>query len=144
MRFYDQLINESAPGALQAVPAVTNVPSGEYPRAYADGRVTFRVHLPQAKSVRLEGGQGLFEAPIPMTRDADGNWTVTLAPTVMGLHYYWFDVERDEDERSRKRDLLRLWQRDQWYRNTGPPTKFFRSNNRSDNSISPCRRAWAA
>lgn len=93
MRFYDQLINESAPGALQTVPAVTNVPSAEYPRVYADGRVTFRVHLPQAKSVQLEGGQGLCSSPVALTRDDGGNWSVTLAPTVMGLHYYWFNVD---------------------------------------------------
>jgi enterochelin esterase-like enzyme len=93
MRFYDQMINESAPGALQAVPAVTNVPSAEYPRVYADGRVTFRVHLPWAQNVRLEGGQGLCPSPVPMKKDADGNWCVTLAPTVMGFHYYWFNVD---------------------------------------------------
>ncbi len=93
MRFYDQLINESAPGALQSVPAVTNVPAAEYPRVYADGRVTFRVHLSPATSVQLEGGQGLCAKPVPMARDADGNWSVTLAPTVMGFHYYWFNVD---------------------------------------------------
>ena len=43
MRFYNQLINESLPGAEQAVPATTTVPSAEYPRVYADGRVIFRV-----------------------------------------------------------------------------------------------------
>jgi enterochelin esterase-like enzyme len=93
MRFYDQLINESAPGELQAVPAVTNVPSAEYPRVYADGRVVFRIHLPNAKSVQLEGGQGLCSKPVPLTRDSDGNWSVTLAPAVMGFHYYWFNVD---------------------------------------------------
>jgi len=93
MRFYDQLINESAPGAVQAVPATTTVPSSEYPRVYADGRATFRINLPLAKSVRLEGGQGLCPKPIPMTKDADGNWAVTLPPTVMGFHYYWFNVD---------------------------------------------------
>jgi len=93
MRFYNQLINESLPGAAQAVPATTTVPSAEYPRVYADGRVIFQVHLPFAKAVQLEGGQGLCPAPVPMTRDAEGNWTVTLAPTVMGFHYYWFNVD---------------------------------------------------
>jgi len=93
MRFYDQLIDESAPGALQAVPATTNVPSAEYPRVYADARVTFRVNLPFAQSVQLEGGQGLCAKSIPMTKDADGNWTLTLSPRVMGFHYYWFNVD---------------------------------------------------
>jgi len=93
MRFYDRLINESAPGALQAVPAVTNVPSAEYPRVYADARVTFRIHLPSAQSVQLEGGQGLCAKPIPLAKDADGNWSLTLSPRVMGFHYYWFNVD---------------------------------------------------
>jgi len=93
MKFYDRLINESAPGALQAVPATTTAPPAEYPRVYADGRVTFRVHLPFAKTVRLEGGQGLCPRPVPMVSDADGNWSVTLAPAVMGFHYYWFNVD---------------------------------------------------
>ena len=93
MRFYNQLINESLPGAAQAVPATTTVPSAEYPRVYADGRVIFRVHLPAAQSVQLEGGQGLCSTPVPMTKDADGNWSVTLAPAVMGFHYYWFNVD---------------------------------------------------
>ncbi len=93
MRFYDHIINESAPGALQTVPAVTNVPSAEYPRVYADGRVTFQVHLPQAHTVQLEGGQGLCEKPVSLTRDSEGNWSVTMAPRVMGFHYYWFNVD---------------------------------------------------
>jgi len=93
MRFYDEIINESLPGDRQAVPAATNVPSAEFPRVYVDGRVVFKVHLPFAKSVQLEGGQGLCRKPIPMSKDADGNWTVTLGPTVMGFHYYWFLVD---------------------------------------------------
>ena len=28
-----------------------------------------------------------------MTKDAEGNWNVTLGPTVMGFHYYWFNVD---------------------------------------------------
>lgn len=93
MRFYNQLINESLPGAEQAVPAVTNVPSADYPRVYADGRVIFRVKIPSAQSVSLEGGQGLCAKPVPMQKDAEGFWTVTLGPTVMGFHYYWFNVD---------------------------------------------------
>ncbi len=46
MRFYNQLINESLPGAAQAVPATTTVPSAEYPRVYADGRVIFEFIYP--------------------------------------------------------------------------------------------------
>ena len=93
MKFYDELINESLPGALQAVPATTTVPSAEYPRVYGDGRVIFKVHLPLARSVQLEGGQGLCSSPVPLVKDSDGNWSVTLSPRVMGFHYYWFNVD---------------------------------------------------
>ena len=93
MRFYDELINESLPGDRQAVPAATNVPSAQYPRVYADGRVIFKVHLPNAHSVQVEGGQGLCARPVPMTRDADGNWNVTIGPAVTGFHYYWLNVD---------------------------------------------------
>jgi enterochelin esterase-like enzyme len=93
MRFYDSPINESLPGASQAVPAATNVPSAEYPRVYADGRVIFRLRMPFAQSVELEGGQGLCRAPIPMIKDEEGVWNLTIGPSVTGFHYYWFNVD---------------------------------------------------
>jgi hypothetical protein len=64
MRFYDQLINETAPGAAQAVPAATNVPDAEYPRVYADGRVILCAHFPFSKSVAVAGAQGLLSKPV--------------------------------------------------------------------------------
>jgi len=92
-RFYGRLINESAPGDLQAVPAVTNAGSAEFPKVYADGRAIFKGNFPDAKSVRLEGGQGLCPTPAAMLKDSDGTWSVTLPPTVPGFHYYWFNVD---------------------------------------------------
>ena len=93
MRFYETPINESLPGASQAVPATTNVPSAEYPRVSADGRVIFRLRMPSAQSVQLEGGQGLCPERIPMTKDAEGVWNLTIGPSVTGFHYYWFNVD---------------------------------------------------
>jgi hypothetical protein len=69
MRFYDQLINESLAGAAQAAPATTTVRSAKHPRVYVDGRVIFKVHLPHAASVQLEGGQGLCPKPVPISPD---------------------------------------------------------------------------
>ena len=63
MRFNNQLINESSPGACQAVLATTTVASTDYLPVCADGRVILRVHLHSVKSVHLEGGQGLRRAP---------------------------------------------------------------------------------
>lgn len=93
MRFYDSAINESLPGASQAVPAATNVPSAEYPRVYADGRVIFQLRMPSAQSVQLEGGQGLCRGRIPMIKDAEGVWNLTIGPSATGFHYYWFNVD---------------------------------------------------
>jgi len=93
MRYYDSPIDESLPGAAQAVPAATNRASAQYPRVYADGRVIFRVDLPQAKSVQLKGGQGLCRGSVPLTKNANGAWSLTIGPSVTGFHYYWFDVD---------------------------------------------------
>src|SRR6185437_6625929 len=93
MEFYNSPINESLPGASQAVPAVTNMPLAEYPRVYAYGRVIFQLRMPSARSVRLEGGQGLCQGSVPMTKNADGMWSLTIGPSVTGFHYYWFDVD---------------------------------------------------
>src|SRR5258708_1372977 len=66
-------------------PAATNVPRAEYPKVHADGRVTFRLKAPDAKSVRVQpggGDNGLGKKPFDMTRGADGTWTVTTTPAV--------------------------------------------------------------
>jgi len=43
--------------------------------------------------VKLEGGAGLIKAPVEMTRDTDGVWSLTTPPAVPGFHYYWFNVD---------------------------------------------------
>jgi len=76
-----------------AVPAPSNVGAAEYPRISTDRRVTFRLKAPAAKQVKLEGGAGLVKAPVEMTRDDAGLWSVTTPPAVPGFHYYWFTVD---------------------------------------------------
>lgn len=71
----------------------TSVPGAASPRIHADGRVTFSLRAPQAQSLQLEGGDGLGKGPFPMTKDADGTWSVTIAPPVPGFHYYWFVLD---------------------------------------------------
>jgi enterochelin esterase family protein len=87
----------SGPGAAQqpdesSVPT-TSVPGATSPRIHADGRVTFTLRAPEARSLQLEGGDGLGKGPFPMTKDADGTWNVTIAPPVPGFHYYWFVLD---------------------------------------------------
>ncbi len=69
-------------------PAPTNIAGQEFPKIHPDGRVTFRLKAPEAKSVALNYGQ-----PHPMEKDADGNWTITFGPIALGFHYYTFLVD---------------------------------------------------
>ena len=74
-------------------PAASNVTGADYPRVGADSSVIVRLRAPEAKAVKLEGGAGLVNAPLEMTRDTNGIWTVTTPPAVPGFHYYWFNVD---------------------------------------------------
>ncbi len=64
-------------------PSTLNIPGAQYPCVYPDNRVTLRVTAPEAKQVQVRLG-GVHD----MTRGADGFWTVTTPPQVVGFHYY--------------------------------------------------------
>ncbi|HXO65335.1 MAG TPA: alpha/beta hydrolase-fold protein [Steroidobacteraceae bacterium] len=68
----------------------SSVLGAESPRIHGDGRVTFTLAAHQAHSVEMAGGDGLGKGPFPMTKAADGTWSVTIPPPVPGFHYYWF------------------------------------------------------
>jgi enterochelin esterase-like enzyme len=72
-------------------PATSNLPDAAYPRVQDDGRVTVRLEAPGASKVELVGG--LVAEPVDMTRGDDGAWTVTVAASTVGFHYYWFLVD---------------------------------------------------
>lgn len=61
------------------------------PEISTDGHVTFRLNAPNATIVTLNGSW-LGAANLPMTRDATGIWstTIALSPQVYG---YWFIVD---------------------------------------------------
>lgn len=71
----------------------SSVPGAASPRISGDGHVTFTLRAPQAQSLQVEGGDGLGKGPFPMTKNADGIWSVTIAPPVPGFHYYWFVLD---------------------------------------------------
>jgi enterochelin esterase-like enzyme len=73
-----------------ASPAVTNVPGAPTPDVHGDGSITFTLHAPDANTLAVAGGDGLGSGPFPMTKGADGTWSVTTPPAVPGFHYYWF------------------------------------------------------
>ena len=64
-------------------PSALNIPGAQYPCVYPDNRVMFRVMAPEAGKVQVQLGQRY-----DMTRGADGAWSVTLPPQVVGFHYY--------------------------------------------------------
>src|SRR5271157_2051902 len=69
-------------------PSTLNVPGAKYPCVYSDNRVTFRVAAPDAQKVQVRLGR-VYD----MTRGADGMWSVTIPPQVVGFHYYTIIVD---------------------------------------------------
>jgi len=66
----------------------SNVPGAEYPQINSERRARFRLSAPRAEKVELNlGGRH------PMTKDANGMWTITTDPLVVGFHYYSFVVD---------------------------------------------------
>lgn len=61
------------------------------PQVNADKSVTFRYQAPQAKTVELSAQ---FEkGPVPMTKDAQGIWSVTVGPVKPDIYPYNFRVD---------------------------------------------------
>jgi enterochelin esterase-like enzyme len=73
---WGQAANECKPSSL-------NIPGAKYPCVYPDHSVTFRVTAPDAQKVQVRLG-GTHD----MTKEPDGDWTVTIPPQVVGFHYY--------------------------------------------------------
>jgi enterochelin esterase-like enzyme len=69
-------------------PSSLNIPGALYPCVYPDRRVSFRVSAPDAQKVQVRLG-GAHD----MARSADGLWTVTIPPQVVGFHYYTIAVD---------------------------------------------------
>lgn len=91
-----------APVADNSKPASSTMRGAQYPRVHPDGRVTFRLKAPTARSVQVQpvlaipqnnGVNGLGQGPYDMLRDNDGNWTVSTPPAVPGMHEYQFIVD---------------------------------------------------
>jgi para-nitrobenzyl esterase len=72
-----------------ARPATTNVMGAQYPRVLPDRSVAFQLKAPEARSVAVD----IMHKQYPMTRDADGVWSVTTPPLVEGFHYYQLIVD---------------------------------------------------
>ena len=65
-----------------------NIQGAKFPCVYPDNRATFQVLAPDAQKVQVRLGQNY-----DMTRGADGMWSVTIPPQVVGFHYYYLIVD---------------------------------------------------
>lgn len=74
--------------AEECKPSALNVPEAKYPCIYPDGRATFRVNAPNAQKVSVRIGKGF-----DMEKGADGIWSVTTTPLVVGFHYYSLNID---------------------------------------------------
>jgi enterochelin esterase family protein len=64
-------------------PAPTNLVGQAYPQIHSDLSVTFQVKAPDAQKVQVQLGKRF-----DMEKGADGVWSVTIPPQVVGFHYY--------------------------------------------------------
>jgi enterochelin esterase family protein len=68
------------------------------PEVHADRTVTLRLRFPQASTVTLTGDWLATPTTptggaVPMTKDADGVWSVTSEPLELTVHLYFFTVD---------------------------------------------------
>lgn len=62
------------------------------PEVTADRHITFRLQAPRATSVSLSFDEGAVQT-FPMTKDAQGLWTVTIGPVAPEIYIYNFVVD---------------------------------------------------
>jgi enterochelin esterase family protein len=77
-----------------AKPAFAQPPRGPLvvsPQVNADKTVTFRYLAPSAQEVLLNGGQ-FGSSAVPMTKDEQGIWSVTVGPVKPDIYPYSFGV----------------------------------------------------
>lgn len=65
----------------------------EFPKLNAERNVQLKVYFPEAKSVVLDGGDGMKDLKSTATKDKNGFWNITTSPMEIGFHYYWFNVD---------------------------------------------------
>ena len=71
-------------------------PDGTIPPAVHDGGiVTFRVRPPVDAAVALHGDWMQPGETMPMTKQANGIWTIATQPLKAGKHAYWFEFESE-------------------------------------------------
>ena len=83
--FSGSALTASAADNIAVKPAETNVPGNEYPKVDTSGRVHFRVHAPESKSI----GVDICGKKYDMSKDDAGFWSVVTDSLAPGFHYYF-------------------------------------------------------
>lgn len=83
------ILSASAMNPDKGVPSETNIPMADYPCVDASSRATFKFYAPEAYKVEID----VCGKKWPMSRDAEGLWSVTTDPLVEGFHYYFVLVD---------------------------------------------------
>lgn len=65
----------------------------DFPKIDADRKAQFKMQFPDAKSVILEGGDGMQNVKSTVIKDKNGLWNISTSPLEIGFHYYWFNVD---------------------------------------------------
>jgi len=65
----------------------------DFPKIDANKNAQFKVQFLDAKSVILEGGDGMQNVKSTVNKDKDGFWNISTSPLEIGFHYYWFNVD---------------------------------------------------
>ncbi|KFC20210.1 alpha/beta hydrolase-fold protein [Chryseobacterium sp. FH1] len=73
--------------------SITAKDGKSFPRIDANRKAEFKVHFPEAKSVILEGGDGMQNLKVTTSKENDGFWNISTSPLEIGFHYYWFNVD---------------------------------------------------
>lgn len=73
--------------------SATVLPGKEFPKIDAERKAKFRVYFPNAKTVTLEGGDGMQSIKTTSSKDENGFWNISTTPLEIGFHYYWLNVD---------------------------------------------------
>jgi enterochelin esterase-like enzyme len=65
----------------------------DFPKIDNEGKALFKVYFPDAKSVILEGGDGMKTLNTESSKDKEGFWKISTSKMEIGFHYYWFNVD---------------------------------------------------
>ncbi len=94
------LFSSAAPAPGQRAPTpyyedTNNVPVS--PEIHPDRSVTFRLFAPKASEVILMGSPGILEftrKPLPLQKDENGVWSLTVGPLPAGFYTYGYAIDR--------------------------------------------------